>query len=94
MLVSKDQVERLVVAFRKVIHEYYSTNPQKSPSYGRIVNTRQFDRLKGILDKLDPKLIVVGGDTDRDDLYIGPTIVSPVQVNDAQIMQDEIFGKP
>ncbi|KAI8138401.1 Aldehyde/histidinol dehydrogenase [Fennellomyces sp. T-0311] len=92
VLVSKDQVERLVVAFRNVIREYYSTNPQKSPSYGRIINTRQFDRLKGILDKLDPKSIVIGGETDRDDLYIAPTIVSPVQVNDAHIMQDEIFG--
>ncbi|KAI7856525.1 Aldehyde/histidinol dehydrogenase [Circinella umbellata] len=91
VLVSKDQTERLVVAFRKVILEYYGTNPQKSESYGRVVNTRQFDRLKNVLDKLDSKSIVIGGENDRDDLYIAPTVVSPVQVTD-NIMQDEIFG--
>ncbi|KAI9499572.1 Aldehyde/histidinol dehydrogenase [Zychaea mexicana] len=92
VLVSKEQTERLVVAFRNVIREYYSTNPQKSESYGRVVNTRQFDRLKAILEKLDPKSIVIGGETDRDELYIAPTVISPVSVNDAHIMQDEIFG--
>lgn len=73
--------------------EYYGTNPQKSESYGRIVNHRQFDRLKKILDCYDRNTIVVGGQTDRDDRYIAPTIISPVQPNDPHIMQDEIFGK-
>ena len=40
---------------------------------------------------MDSKTIVVGGENDRDDLFIAPTVVSPVQVTD-DIMQDEIFG--
>ena len=40
---------------------------------------------------MDSKSIVVGGENDRDDLFIAPTVVSPVQVTD-DIMQDEIFG--
>lgn len=92
-MVDKDQMERLIVAFRRTIREYYTDNPQKSNSYGRIINTRQFDRLKRLLDACDPSTIVVGGDTDRDDLYIAPTIVSNVQPNDGNLMADEIFGK-
>lgn len=79
-------------AFRKTIIEYYGTNPQKSGSYGRIVSTRQFDRLKGLIDGCDPTQIIIGGETDRDDLYIAPTIVSPVDPNTHILMQQEIFG--
>ena len=92
-MVDKDQMERLIVAFRRTIREYYTDNAQKSNSYGRIINTRQFDRLKGLLDACDPSSIVIGGQTDRDDLYISPTIVSNVQPNDGNLMADEIFGK-
>jgi acyl-CoA reductase-like NAD-dependent aldehyde dehydrogenase len=78
-------------ACRKTLVEYYGENPQKSGSYGRIVSTRQFDRLKGLLDSSDPNTIVIGGETDRDDLYIAPTIVSPVNTEHV-LMQQEIFG--
>lgn len=81
----------MLEAFRKTIVEYYTTNPQKSGSYGRIVSTRQFDRLKALLDKVDPATIAIGGETDRDDLYIAPTVVAPVDINSV-LMEDEIFG--
>jgi acyl-CoA reductase-like NAD-dependent aldehyde dehydrogenase len=79
-------------AFRNTITEYYGSNPQKSGSYGRIVSTRQFDRLKGLIDGCDPAQIIIGGETDRDDLYIAPTIVSPVDPDTHILMQQEIFG--
>lgn len=88
----KSKVEPLLKAFNKVIVEYYGTNPQKSESYGRIVNTRQFDRLKKMIDAVDPSTVVIGGQTDRDDLFIAPTIVSPVDPNTNPLMQQEIFG--
>lgn len=89
---SRDQVERLVVAFRKVLQEFYGNNAQKSESYGRIVNTRHFDRLKRMLDGCDKNLIVIGGEADREDLFIAPTVISPVSPDDPNLMQDEIFG--
>lgn len=78
-------------AFRKTIVEFYSETPQKSNSYGRIVSTRQFDRLKSLLDASDPSTIITGGETDRNDLYIAPTIVSPI-TTEHELMQQEIFG--
>lgn len=88
----KSKVEPLLKAFREVIEEFYGTNPQKSESYGRVVNTRQFDRLKKMLDATDPNTIIVGGQTDRDDLFISPTIVYPADANTSPLMQQEIFG--
>ncbi|KAG2206883.1 hypothetical protein INT47_007640 [Mucor saturninus] len=91
VLVAKSKLEPLLEAFRKTIVEYYGQDAQKSGSYGRIVSTRQFDRLKGLLDNCDPSTIVIGGETDREDLYMAPTIVSPVTPDNA-LMQQEIFG--
>jgi acyl-CoA reductase-like NAD-dependent aldehyde dehydrogenase len=45
-----------------------------------------------MLDSVDQNTIVIGGETDRDDLYIAPTIVSPVDPNTNILMQSEIFG--
>ncbi|KAI9467982.1 MAG: Aldehyde/histidinol dehydrogenase [Benjaminiella poitrasii] len=92
VLCEKTQVAPLLVAMRKTIAEFYEGNPKKSDSYCRIVNTRQFDRLKDLLDRCDPDTIVIGGETDRNDLYIAPTIVTPIDPNNHPLMQQEIFG--
>ncbi|KAI8391630.1 Aldehyde/histidinol dehydrogenase [Radiomyces spectabilis] len=92
VLVTKDTVEPLMDAFRKSIINFYGDNPQKELSYGRIVNQRHFDRLKGLLDALDKDSIYFGGQTDRDDLYIAPTLVGPLKTMDAEVMKEEIFG--
>ncbi|KAG8891263.1 hypothetical protein FRC01_014797, partial [Tulasnella sp. 417] len=56
----------------------------------RIVNERQFDRLKGMLDKTDGK-IVLGGECVREELFIAPTIVKDCTGDDS-LLSDEIFG--
>ncbi|KAI7880434.1 aldehyde dehydrogenase [Lichtheimia hyalospora FSU 10163] len=91
VMVSKDQEERFITVLRKVVREFYTDDPQKSNSYGRIINTRQFDRLKALLETCDSKSVVTGGATDREDLYIAPTIVKDV-TNDSPLMKDELFG--
>ncbi|KAI8988691.1 Aldehyde/histidinol dehydrogenase [Pilobolus umbonatus] len=90
-LVTKENVEPLLDAMRHAVTEFYGQDPQNSSSYGRIINHRQFDRLKSLLDSCD-KSIVIGGKTDRDDLYIAPTVMCPVDPNTSQLMQHEIFG--
>ncbi len=66
---------------------------QKSAELPRIVNRKHFDRIKALLDDalaMGAKL-EFGGETDADDLYISPTILSGV-TEDMRIMRDEIFG--
>ncbi|KAF7726630.1 aldehyde dehydrogenase 3, member A2 [Apophysomyces ossiformis] len=92
VLVAESKADELIEAFQKTLIKYYSENPQQSESYGRIVNHRQFDRLQNIIDSSDPSSIVVGGKSDREDLYIAPTIIKSVKHNDPNLMEQEIFG--
>jgi aldehyde dehydrogenase (NAD+) len=66
---------------------------QKSEYLPRIVNSRHFERIKGLLDDAIAKgaKVEFGGETDAADLFIGPTILSNVN-GSMRIMQEEIFG--
>ncbi|MEU9607455.1 aldehyde dehydrogenase family protein [Streptomyces sp. NPDC048057] len=70
------------------IREMYGTDPAKSPDYGRIINERHFDRLTALLT--DGR-IVTGGDHDRADRYLAPTVLADVDPS-APVMREEIFG--
>ncbi|MNP45309.1 Aldehyde dehydrogenase [compost metagenome] len=52
------------------------------------MNTRQWDRLKGLLDHTK---VVTGGNGDRESLYFAPTIMNGVEWDD-KVMEEEIFG--
>jgi aldehyde dehydrogenase (NAD+) len=81
----KDEfLERL----KEAVVGFYGTDPQQSPDYGRIVNARHFDRLTGLLASGD---IYHGGQHDRADLYIAPTILVNVTPG-SPVMQEEVFG--
>lgn len=89
------QVERPVVdEFIKYINiiykEFFPNGAQVSPDLGRIVNTQHFDRIKKMLDTTKGR-IVMGGETDRDDLYIAPTAVLVDSVDDPMVKL-ESFG--
>ncbi|WP_397537319.1 aldehyde dehydrogenase [Rummeliibacillus pycnus] len=75
---------------KKTLQKFYGKNAQESSDFGRIINTKQFNRLANLLDK-EHDNILFGGQTDRDDLYIEPTILQDVTWN-SPIMEDEIFG--
>ena len=77
-------VERMIGAVRR----FYGHDPRQSADYGRIVNARHFRRLASLIDA---SKVVVGGDTDEDDRYIAPTIMTDVESDDP-VMADEIFG--
>ncbi|KAI8343748.1 Aldehyde/histidinol dehydrogenase [Chlamydoabsidia padenii] len=92
ILVQHDHAESLIKALRQSIRDFFGDMPEKSDSYGRIINLRQFDRLKRILDGVDPKTVVIGGQCDEQDLYIAPTVVYPASVDGTEMMDFELFG--
>ena len=61
--------------------------------FGRMVDRRNFDRVKAYLDDAVARgaRVAFGGTTEADDLTIHPTVLVDVPV-DARIMQEEIFG--
>jgi aldehyde dehydrogenase (NAD+) len=68
--------------------EFYGENPANSPDYARIIHQKHFDRLTKFLKDGN---IIIGGETNQTELYIAPTIIDNVCLEDG-IMQEEIFG--
>lgn len=88
LLVQKSIKPILLEKLVSYIKTFFGENPQQSADLGRIVNERQFDRLVGLLDQ---GKILTGGQHDRGDRYIAPTLIDEVSL-DAKVMADEIFG--
>ncbi|MFT5514559.1 MAG: aldehyde dehydrogenase (NAD+) [Rhodothermales bacterium] len=65
---------------------------QKSREYGRLIHEGHHARLSSLCaDALDRGANILGGETDRSDLFLGPTILTDVDPESA-LMQEEIFG--
>ncbi|MBW4430743.1 MAG: aldehyde dehydrogenase [Pelatocladus maniniholoensis HA4357-MV3] len=88
LLVHKRIKASLLNKIEKYIKEFYSDVPSKSTNYSRIINQKHFLRLANLLND---GTIIVGGETDLQDLYIAPTVIDRVSWQD-KIMQEEIFG--
>ena len=78
----------LVQELKKAISEFYLEDASLSYNYGRIVNEKQFLRLKYYLDHGH---ILYGGKHDQASLYIQPTLIENVSMHMA-VMGEEIFG--
>ncbi|KAJ4299479.1 Hexadecenal dehydrogenase [Kalmusia sp. IMI 367209] len=89
-LIDKELVQPFVREIKNQLEQFYPQGAQKSPDYGRIVNQRQFQRLKKMLDDSHGK-ILVGGTMDEEDLFIEPTVVQ-VESTDDSLIKDESFG--
>ena len=92
---SQRQLERHLP---RAITEFYGTDPQSSPDYGRLVDTGHAERLAGLLrDALDPAdggapaRLVHGGQADVAQRYLAPTVLTDVSA-DSALMAEEIFG--
>ncbi|MEU4672890.1 aldehyde dehydrogenase family protein [Amycolatopsis sp. NPDC023774] len=83
-----DTAARLEPLLTEVLRAKFGDDPAASPDYGRIVNTRHFDRLSKLLAS---GRVVTGGQTDRDTKFIAPTVLAEV-APDAPVMGEEIFG--
>lgn len=88
VLVPTEMLPKLAEELKKCIVQFYGADAARSEDYGRIINQKQFDRLSSYLHS---GKILLGGKTNRDELFIEPTIIKDVAL-DAPVMQDEIFG--
>src|SRR4051795_9470681 len=88
VLVFKDVAEPFLGHLKETLLQFYGDESQKSPDYGRIINTRHFDRLTALLAS---GTVYHGGQHDRADKFIAPTVLVNVSP-DSPVMQEEIFG--
>lgn len=88
VLCSPAMEKKLVPQLEAAIKEYYGEDPQKSDSYGRMVNANHFRRVSGLIEK---EKVALGGQTDEAGLYIAPTVMTGITA-ESPAMQQEIFG--
>src|SRR5690554_3749712 len=86
-LVDESVHDKFVAALQTAINGFFGSEPETAEDYGRIVNTQHFDRL---ITYLNDGNIAIGGEHDRQQRYIAPTVITNVSV-DSPIMRDEIF---
>ena len=87
ILIHPSKREEFVNEFRKAIEEMY-IDPLSSSTFPNIINDRHFKRLSDLIDESN---VIYGGEKDPERRRITPTILYPVDREDA-IMQEEIFG--
>lgn len=88
LLVHASVKDKLVEALKSTAEQFFTSNPQESYNYGKMINEKQFSRVSGYLNN---GTVVYGGKTDKEKLYISPTILTDVQPG-SPVMNEEIFG--
>ncbi|KAL2503596.1 Aldehyde dehydrogenase family 3 member H1 [Abeliophyllum distichum] len=92
IITTKEFAPKLVDTLAQELEKFCGKDPLKSPDLSRIVNSSHFNRLTQLMDdkKVSGK-IVHGGQRDKSNLKIAPTILLDVPA-DSLIMNEEIFG--
>jgi aldehyde dehydrogenase (NAD+) len=88
VLAFKDVAGAFLDHLKEAMLQFYGGDSQKSPDYGRIINTRHFDRLTALLAS---GAVYHGGQHNRAERFIAPTVLVNVSP-DSPVMQEEIFG--
>ncbi|HBT94089.1 MAG TPA: aldehyde dehydrogenase family protein [Chitinophagaceae bacterium] len=88
ILVPTDLKDKLIKELIIAIQSFYGVDAEASEHYGKIINDKQWLRITSYLSEGE---IVYGGKSNREKLFIEPTIMTGIHA-DAKIMQDEIFG--
>lgn len=89
-LIDKEVFDRFVLELRQAMKEYYPNGTRNTDEFGRIINNRQWQRLKKMLDNSQGQ-ILMGGDMDESDRYIEPTVIKVSSLTDSLIVE-ESFG--
>jgi len=88
VLVHNKVKEKFVSMLGKSIDQFFTGDASKSYDYGKIINSKRFEKLVSYLPE---RKIVYGGQHNKETLYIAPTIIEDVLLDDP-LMNEEIFG--
>lgn len=88
VLVHQSVKEEFLEKIRQRIIKLYGDDASSSPDYGRIVNEQHHSRIVSLIDQ---EKVIVGGQYNKADRYIAPTVMRNVTLKD-NVMAEEIFG--
>ncbi|MCI4669550.1 MAG: aldehyde dehydrogenase family protein [Bacteroidia bacterium] len=91
--VHESKLDQFTKLFKAKIKEYYGENPEDSESYPRVVNEKQYNRVKEMLQESVQMgaEVILGGKSNAEDNMIEPTVVVNVP-KESPLMKEEIFG--
>jgi len=92
VLCHKSVMPKFLELVKSTTDHMFEKDPANSKSYGRIVNTRHWDRLAKLLETADGQVVIGGlkGGV-KEQKYLPPTVIVNPSPN-CPIMQEEIFG--
>ena len=88
ILVQDKIKENLLNELKNSIQKFYTNDPSSSYDYGKIININRFNKL---ISYLKEGQIFYGGRSDKENLFIEPTILTNISMSDS-VMKEEIFG--
>ncbi len=88
LLVHHSVKDALVHELKNVLQQFFGDDASLSYNYGKMINEKQFDR---VLHYMTDGKIIYGGRSDKNKLFIEPTLLINVDTESA-VMQEEIFG--
>ncbi|WP_020538904.1 aldehyde dehydrogenase family protein [Lewinella cohaerens] len=96
VLVHESQKTGFLNAYQAWVEKSYNSDQkgiQASPYYTRIINEKNFHRVKNLIDDAVAKgaQLIGSGETDADDKFIAPCLLDQV-TTEMTVMQEEIFG--
>ena len=89
-LIDREVLPAFVEEMKAALKSFYPNGVRTSPDFGRIINNKQWTRLKKLLDASKGQ-ILIGGSTDEKELYIEPTVVQVDSIDDS-LVAEESFG--
>eukprot|EP00927_Polykrikos_kofoidii_P067946 TRINITY_DN63377_c0_g1_i1.p1 TRINITY_DN63377_c0_g1~~TRINITY_DN63377_c0_g1_i1.p1 ORF type:complete len:500 (-),score=71.67 TRINITY_DN63377_c0_g1_i1:56-1555(-) len=91
ILVHPDVEEALTRELRETLHQWYGDDASTSDSYSRIIDTKHFRRLQGLIESADGEIVASPGKMDESSKFIPPTLIRGPS-SSTRLMQEEIFG--
>ena len=88
LLVHKSVKLEFTEHLKQEITNAYGENPELSPDFTRIINTKNWERL---LNLIEPEKVVFGGQSNKETCFLAPTLIDETSL-DSEIMKEEIFG--
>lgn len=90
ILVDKEILPEFLRQLEVALTEFHPKGAEQQEDYGKVINERQWSRLRKMLDSTNGK-ILLGGKTNKETLFFGPTVVQVTSVDDP-LLTDESFG--
>lgn len=93
VLLPSNRKQAFIDSFNKLIHKAFGEDPALSNQLARIINDKQYKRLKKLMDDsiINGASLFSGGHVNENERYISPTLIGDIKIGDA-LLEEEIFG--